>query len=152
MRILRNTATSAAVGGVLLALSGMALSQQMGSQGNSGTGAQNGSMTGQGGGAMGGGQGGGTGNSAGRTPNALSPIAGEDSSLPPETEEAQAKLRNLERQKKLQEDTEKLLSLANELKADVDKSTKDTLSLDVVRKADEIEKLAHSVKEKMKGT
>jgi hypothetical protein len=33
----------------------------------------------------------------------------------------------------------------------VDKSTKDTLSLDVVKKADEIEKLAHSVKEKMKN-
>ncbi len=47
---------------------------------------------------------------------------------------------------------QKLLSLANELKADVDKSSKDTLSLDVVRKADEIEKLAHSVKEKMKGS
>ena len=79
-------------------------------------------------------------------------MPGEDSSLPPETEEAQAKLRNLERQKKLQEDTARLLSLANELKADVDKSTKDMLSLDVVRKADEIEKLAHSVKEKMKGS
>jgi hypothetical protein len=33
----------------------------------------------------------------------------------------------------------------------VDKSDKNTLSLDVVRKADEIEKLAHSVKERMKG-
>jgi hypothetical protein len=49
------------------------------------------------------------------------------------------------------EDTTKLLALANELKVAVDKSNKDTLSLDVVRKADEIEKLAHSVKERMKG-
>jgi nitric oxide reductase activation protein len=63
----------------------------------------------------------------------------------------QAKMRNIDRQKQLVEDTQKLLALANELKADVDKSTKDTLSLDVVRKADEIEKLAHSVKEKMKN-
>ena len=39
-----------------------------------------------------------------------------------------------------------------ELKSQVDKSNKDTLSLDVVRKADEIEKLARSVKEKMKGS
>jgi nitric oxide reductase activation protein len=62
-----------------------------------------------------------------------------------------AKLRNTERQKQLVSDTQKLLALAQELKADVDKSTKDTLSVDVVRKADEIEKLAHSVKEKMKG-
>jgi hypothetical protein len=66
-------------------------------------------------------------------------------------EDEQAKLRNAERQKKLVEDTAKLLALANELKAAVDKSDKNTLSLDVVRKADEIEKLAHSVKERMKG-
>jgi len=34
----------------------------------------------------------------------------------------------------------------------VDKTTKDTLSLAVIRKADEIERLAHGVKEKMKLT
>jgi hypothetical protein len=34
----------------------------------------------------------------------------------------------------------------------VDKTTKDTLSLSVIRKAGEIEKLAHNVKEKMKLT
>jgi hypothetical protein len=56
-----------------------------------------------------------------------------------------------DRQKKLVADTAKLLELANELKTAVDKSNKDTLSLDVVRKADAIEKLAHSVKEGMKG-
>jgi hypothetical protein len=33
----------------------------------------------------------------------------------------------------------------------VDKSSEDTLSLEVVKKAEEIEKLARSVKEKMKG-
>jgi nitric oxide reductase activation protein len=60
--------------------------------------------------------------------------------------------RNAERQRKLVEDTEKLVALVTQLKVEVDKSTKDTLSLDVVRKADEIEKLAKSVKEKMKGT
>jgi len=49
------------------------------------------------------------------------------------------------------EDTEKLLALATDLKTQVDKSTKDTLSVDVIKKADEIEKLAHSVKERMKG-
>ncbi|HUD23262.1 MAG TPA: hypothetical protein VMQ60_10510 [Acidobacteriaceae bacterium] len=62
-----------------------------------------------------------------------------------------AKQENTDRQKKLVADTAKLLELANELKAAVDKSNKDTLSLDVVRKADAIEKLAHSVKEGMKG-
>jgi len=52
----------------------------------------------------------------------------------------------------MSEDSEKLLKLATELKAEVDKSTKDTLSLGVIRKADEIEKLAHAVKEKMKSS
>jgi hypothetical protein len=75
-----------------------------------------------------------------------------DTAISPQTEDSQAKLRNVERQKQLVADTQKLLSLANELKTDVDKSTKDTLSLDVIRKADEIEKLAHTVKEKMRGT
>lgn len=59
---------------------------------------------------------------------------------------------NLERRKQMSEDSEKLLKLATELKAEVDKSTKDTLSLGVIRKADEIEKLAHAVKEKMKSS
>jgi hypothetical protein len=71
---------------------------------------------------------------------------------PPQMEQDQAKMRNVDRQKQLVSDTQKLLALANELKTDVDKSNKDTLSLDVIRKADEIEKLAHSVKEKMKGS
>ncbi len=57
---------------------------------------------------------------------------------------------NVERKRQIAEDTEKLLKLANDLKAEVDKSNKDTLSLSVIRKADEIERLAHVVKEKMK--
>jgi hypothetical protein len=69
----------------------------------------------------------------------------------PHREEQQAKLRNDDRQKRLVADTDKLLALATDLKQQVDKSTKDTLSVDVIKKADEIEKLAHSVKERMKG-
>ena len=65
--------------------------------------------------------------------------------------EQQARSRNTDRQKKLVSDTDKLLSLATELKQEVDKTDKNTLSVDVVKKADEIERLAHSVKEKMKG-
>jgi hypothetical protein len=34
----------------------------------------------------------------------------------------------------------------------VDKSNKDMLSIEVIKKAEEIEKLAHAVKEKMKGS
>jgi hypothetical protein len=69
----------------------------------------------------------------------------------PHREEQQAKLRNDDRQKRLVADTDKLLALATDLKQQVDKSTKDTLSVDVIKKAEEIEKLAHSVKERMKG-
>ncbi len=65
--------------------------------------------------------------------------------------EQQARNRNSDRQKKLVADTDKLLALATELKQEVDKTDKNTLSVDVVKKADEIEKLAHSVKEKMRG-
>jgi hypothetical protein len=57
---------------------------------------------------------------------------------------------NQERKKQIVDDSARLLKLAADLKAAVDKSNKDTLSLDVIRKADEIERLAHSVKEKMK--
>jgi hypothetical protein len=48
------------------------------------------------------------------------------------------------------EESEMLLKLATGLKAEVDKTTQDTLSLTVVRKAAEIERLAHSVREKAK--
>jgi hypothetical protein len=63
----------------------------------------------------------------------------------------QAKRLNQERQEALVRDTDKLLKLATELKQYVDKSNENVLSMDVVRKADEIEKLAHRVKTKMKG-
>jgi hypothetical protein len=56
-----------------------------------------------------------------------------------------------ERQKRLVEDTDKLLALTTALKEQVDESNKDVLSLDMVKKADQIEKLAHSVKERIKG-
>jgi hypothetical protein len=65
--------------------------------------------------------------------------------------EQQERMRNSDRQKRLVADTDKLLALATDLKAQVDKSNKDTLSVEVIKKADEIEKLAHSVKERMKG-
>jgi hypothetical protein len=53
-------------------------------------------------------------------------------------------------QKELADDTAKLLTLANELKVEMDKSTKDTLSLSVVRKAEQVEKLAHKVRDEMR--
>jgi len=62
-----------------------------------------------------------------------------------------AKKLNTQRQADIKKDTEKLLELATELKQSVDKSSENTLSLDVIKKADQIEKLAKAVKDKMKG-
>jgi len=57
---------------------------------------------------------------------------------------------NAERKKQIAEDSAKLLKLSIDLEFEVEKATKGTLSLNVIRKAEEIEKAAHSVKEKMK--
>src|SRR6185312_527268 len=67
-----------------------------------------------------------------------------------EMQERQLKAANKKRQEDIRNDTDKLFQLATELKAAVDKSNENVLSLDVVRKADEVEKLAKRVKEKMK--
>jgi hypothetical protein len=67
-----------------------------------------------------------------------------------EMQRAQIKKANEMRQAQIKRDTDKLLELSTELKAYVDKTNQNILSVDVIKKADEIEKLAHSVKEKMK--
>jgi hypothetical protein len=59
---------------------------------------------------------------------------------------------NAARRKQIADDTVRLLQLATELKAEIDSANKETLSADVIRKADTIEKLAHGLKEKMKLT
>ena len=66
-------------------------------------------------------------------------------------EKEMQKKANEQRQADLKRDTEKLFRLSTELKEYVDKSNENVLSLDVIKKADEIEKLAHSVKTKMRG-
>jgi hypothetical protein len=48
-------------------------------------------------------------------------------------------------------ETDKLLKLSVELKAYVDKTNTNILSVDVMKKAAEIEKLAKSVRDKMRG-
>jgi len=69
-----------------------------------------------------------------------------------QTKERNYAAANAERKKQIADDSLRLLKLATDLKAEVDKTDKDTLSLTVIRKADEIEKLARAVKEKMKLT
>jgi uncharacterized membrane protein len=71
--------------------------------------------------------------------------------LPDEMRRNLAKKANQQRQAELKRDTEKLVKLSTELKEYVDKTNENILSVDVVKKADEIEKLAHSVKTKMRG-
>ena len=56
-----------------------------------------------------------------------------------------------ERQPQLRRDTDKLVALTAELKQNVDKTSPNILSMDVVKKAAEIEKLAKSVEDKMKN-
>jgi len=56
---------------------------------------------------------------------------------------------NIERQKSMVSDANKLLKLASELNDEVSGSNQDSLTLEQLRKVGEIEKLARSVKEKM---
>jgi hypothetical protein len=69
----------------------------------------------------------------------------------PDIEKKMAKQRIKDRYKDLKRDSEKLLELATELKQQVDKSGENVLSMDVVKKCEEIEKLSKSVRSKMKG-
>ena len=148
MKAICGMAVWVVAGGLLLWPAAAGWGQQGSGQGLPSAAQGSGSSTGQGAGT---GQTGGS--QSGKTSTVPSLGSDEVNGTPSKYSERELEnLRNGERQKKLVADTEKLLALANQLKEDVDKSTKDTLSLDVVRKADEIEKLAHSVKEKMKGS
>jgi hypothetical protein len=93
---------------------------------------------------------------AAQTPGqSTSPLPGGSQRHDEETWETQqkrelAKQENLKRQQDLKKDTDKLLDLATQLKQYVDKTNENMLSVEVIKKAEEIEKLAHSVKDKMK--
>ena len=56
---------------------------------------------------------------------------------------------NAERQKSMVADTNKLLRLAHELQGEIDSTNPDALTPTQLRKVADIEKLAHSIKEKM---
>jgi hypothetical protein len=60
--------------------------------------------------------------------------------------------RNTLRQKEMNSETQRLLALANQLKYEMDGGSSSTLSTDAIRDAEQIEKLAHSVREKMKAS
>jgi hypothetical protein len=87
----------------------------------------------------------------GQQPAPRDQAPGPDDELRTKMEKDMAKKANQERQTQLRRDTEQLLKLATDLKQDVDKSNENVLSLEVIKKAEEIERLAHSIKDKMKG-
>jgi hypothetical protein len=62
----------------------------------------------------------------------------------------QARSRNSERQRRLESDTEKLVGLVTDFKEQV-QNDKGLSPADMSKKAEEIEKLAKSVKDRMKG-
>jgi len=66
-------------------------------------------------------------------------------------DEERTKAMNDDRQKRLAADVDRLLELSNQLKSDLGKTNKDELSVTVIRRAAEIEKLAHDVQSRMKN-
>ena len=59
---------------------------------------------------------------------------------------------NIQRHKDMASQTAKLLTLANQLKDETDRSSANAPSIISVREAEQIEKLAHDVREKMGAT
>jgi len=57
---------------------------------------------------------------------------------------------NSQRQGEIRRDTDKMLQLTAELKDYLQKAERGVMSVDAIKKAEQIEKLAHSVKSKMK--
>lgn len=84
----------------------------------------------------------------------MAPVSGNDTSLPDamgsRMVEQQARTRNAERQKKIEADTDKLVGLTTSLKETVQQE-KEISPAELSKKAEEIEKLARSVKDRMKG-
>ena len=62
----------------------------------------------------------------------------------------QAIAANAQRQIEIRRDMEKMLQLTAELRHYLDKAERGVVSVDAIKKAEQIEKLAHSVKSKMK--
>src|SRR5258708_35469591 len=83
----------------------------------------------------------------------IQPVSIENTWVDPRQQLSRTLVNNafIERQLALRRDTEKLLSLAAELKQNVDKTSPSILSRDVIKKAQEIEKLAKSFKDKMRA-
>jgi len=81
-------------------------------------------------------------------------IGSRPSTAPPdsvdEIQRQQAIAANLQRQVEIRREAEKMASLMQELRDYLAKSDQGVMSVDAIKKAEQIEKLAHSVKSKMK--
>jgi hypothetical protein len=67
-----------------------------------------------------------------------------------EAQKKQHEALNEQREAEVKRDTEKMLQLTEELNAYLQKSNQNVVSVDAIKKAEQIEKLARSVKSKMK--
>ena len=67
-----------------------------------------------------------------------------------DTQKKQAMAANLQRQEEMKRDSEKLQQLSEELNQYLQTRGQGVVSIDALKKAEQIEKLAHSVKSKMK--
>ncbi len=86
------------------------------------------------------------------TPQAGSTRRDRDEIEPPVPEAASKKALLEQRQKDIKRDIEKLFDLATQLKAEVEKTdATTTLSLAMVRRAEEVEKLARQIKDNARG-
>lgn len=74
------------------------------------------------------------------------PVAREDD----EIQKRQAIAANQQRQIEIRRDTEKMAALMQELRDNLAKADQGVMSVDAIKKIEQIEKLAHSVKSKMK--
>jgi len=73
------------------------------------------------------------------------PVTGGD-----DIQKQQARAANLQRQEEIRRDTEKMVELTADLKDYLLKNDQGVVSVEAVKKAEQIEKLAHSVKSKLK--
>jgi hypothetical protein len=86
-------------------------------------------------------------------PPAIAPRPAADDTPVPAGEEIQrqqAIAANTQRQAEIRRDTDKMLQLSAELKEYLQKAQRGVISIDAIKKAEQIEKLAHGVKSKMK--
>lgn len=84
-------------------------------------------------------------------PNPAGSAAPEDIPLPPRATDPKVILK--EDQKDLRRDVERLLQMAKDLKDESDKTPEtDVLSLSLVKKVEDIEKLAHQIKDLIRAS